>query len=1204
MRSLFLVRTVLVVLLLALALPATMPRASSAQAGVAAPPAFSVARGFYDAPFQLILSAASGLTIRYTLDGSTPSASQGAIYSGPITIATSASVRAVAYSASQSASPAVTHTYIFPAAVRAQSAAPPPGWPAVFAVADLNGSYPADYEMDPEVTGHPNNSAKFDQVLKSLPSLSLVTDLPNLWHPTAGIYLNPNAKSNSPQDPFGTLWEREVSLEWINPDGTSGFAQIAGASIDGQTSRRPHRQPKKEFRLNFDSKYGVAGLDFDLFDASLPASSFSQLLLRNGGNRSWSYFDRDQRREADYINDEFARRAWLDMGNLAPHGTYAHLYINGLYWGLYNVTEHLSPEFLVSYYGATTADYEIVQANDDAGNYPQAVAGTVDAWNQVITQLSGAAPVDNTLYQTIAAQVDVANLADYIIHAHYLGKTDWVSQGWHAYRATAAGDTRFKFMPLDNDTGLNKVIENTTAITDTVGSQDSPDSVFRRLMSNAEFRQVLVDRFYKHIDAPNGALTTPLCSDRYDELATMIDQAVIAESARWGDYMRDVYPPTNVAPKGLPAYLHSRDLPLEYTDPAGAVVDADQKTWVEVRDEKLGAYCDDRDSTLESQYVANGWYAPALQAPTSSQAGGTIEAGENVTLSNPNGVGAIYYTTDGSDPRLQFGALSPTAVAGASVTINGNVTLKARVYNSGAGAWSPLLEQRFFIEQSFSSLVINEVHYGPIAPAGENPNDYEFIELYNRSGSTAINLEGVTFSSGVYYRFPAGATIPAGGYLALASNAASFQARYGFAPDGVFTGNLLNGGETLELSDPAGAPIDSVSYQSVSPWPTGANAGGGSLSLSSPGSNNALPTSWVASRLNGGTPRAANNATPAGKSQPTLTISAPASITYGVPLPIDATANVAGSFSYNPPLSTVLNAGADQPVQVIFTPNDGNAYVGVNEQVVIDVNRAPLTITALNKIKQVGTANPPLEASYSGFVNNDTAASLDVPPTLSTTADINSPIGDYPITVSGAFDPNYSITYVGGILTVTNKVVPTIAWSAPAPIVYGTKLSATQLNAVATSGAGGPEVAGVYSYNPPLGAALNAGPGQVLAVTFTPSDTESYVAVTKNVSIDVTKAPLTITAENKRKLVGAANPPLTASYQGFVNGDTAASLDVPPSLATTATASSPVGLYPITVSGAEDANYAISFVDGVLTVATTLEEEPPTYTINLPLLAR
>src|SRR5207245_6113326 len=78
-------------------------------------------------------------------------------------------------------------------------------------------------------------------------------------------------------------------------------------------------------------------------------------------------------------------------------------------------------------------------------------------------------------------------------------------------------------------------------------------------------------------------------------------------------------------------------------------------------------------------------------------------------------------------------------------------------------------------------------------------------------------------------------------------------------------------------------------------------------------------------------------------------------------------------------------------------------------------------------------------------------------------------------------------------------------------------------------------------------------------------------------SLEVTPATLTITADDKTKVYGAALPVLTASYSGFVNGDTSASLSTPVSLSTTATANSPVGKYEILASGAADPNYIITF---------------------------
>ena len=154
---------------------------------------------------------------------------------------------------------------------------------------------------------------------------------------------------------------------------------------------------------------------------------------------------------------------------------------------------------------------------------------------------------------------------------------------------------------------------------------------------------------------------------------------------------------------------------------------------------------------------------------------------------------------------------------------------------------------------------------------------------------------------------------------------------------------------------------------------------------------------------------------------------------------------------------------------------------------------------------------------------------------------------------------------------------PVISWSNPADLVYGTALSAAQLNATAS-------VPGGFAYNPPAGTVLAAGNGQVLSVTFTPTDTTSYLAGAKTVNVNVQKAPLSITADNKSMIKGAALPALSASCSGWVNGDSAAVLTGAVTLSTTASSSSAAGTYPIVASGATSPDYAMAYVNGVMTV--------------------
>ena len=167
------------------------------------------------------------------------------------------------------------------------------------------------------------------------------------------------------------------------------------------------------------------------------------------------------------------------------------------------------------------------------------------------------------------------------------------------------------------------------------------------------------------------------------------------------------------------------------------------------------------------------------------------------------------------------------------------------------------------------------------------------------------------------------------------------------------------------------------------------------------------------------------------------------------------------------------------------------------------------------------------------------------------------------------------------------KATPTITWPTPANISYGTPLGNTQLDATASAIVNGQSVsvAGVYTYGTPAGTFLHAGNSQPLTVTFNPTDSTDFTSAMGATTITVSPAMLTLTANNQNKAYGATLPALTVSYSGFVNGDTPASLTTQPTVTTTATASSPAGNYAITVTGAVDPNYTITYVNGTLTIA-------------------
>jgi hypothetical protein len=345
-------------------------------------------------------------------------------------------------------------------------------------------------------------------------------------------------------------------------------------------------------------------------------------------------------------------------------------------------------------------------------------------------------------------------------------------------------------------------------------------------------------------------------------------------------------------------------------------------------------------------------------------------------------------------------------------------------------------------------------------------------------------------------------------------------------------------------------------------------------------------------------------------SAPVLSWATPAAITYGTPLSstqLNATSGgIAGTFAYTPAAGTVLPAGT-QTLSVTFTPTDSSDYSTQTATVTLVVNKAPLSVTPNNASKTYGTVNPAFTGSIVGLVNGDTITA-----TYASGATTSTVVGVYSTGVSaigatlsdpGNKLPNYTLTQNLGTLTIT-QVTTTLTWTTPAPITYGTPLSAIQLDA--TSGG----VAGTFAYTPAAGTVLPAG-SQLLSVTFTPTDGADYSAAIATATLTVNKAPLTVTPSPASKVYGAANPAFTGSITGLVAGDT-----ITATYASGATTTTPVGVYSSGVDaiaatlsdpGNKLGNYTLTQNVGTLTItqATTVLTwaNPAPITYGTPLSA-
>lgn len=800
---------------------------------------FSHDRGFYDLPFALeITTRTPGAEIRYTTNGTVPSLTNGLVYMGLIPISGTTVLRAAAFKQGLQPSNVDTHTYFFLDDVLRQSATgqPPPGWPSSW------GANTRDYGMDPEVVDSPSYRSTIKEDLKTIPSISVVMNLNDLFNPNTGIYANPR------QD--GRAWERPSSVELIHPDGSEGFQVNAGIRIRGGYSRSTSN-PKHAFRLFLREEYGDDKLRYPLF-GERGADEFDNIDLRTFQNYSWS-FEGDSR--GVFIRDQFSRDTQLDMGHHAERGNYYHLYINGQYWGLYNTAERPEASYGETYFGGDKEDYDVVKV--ESGPYSVvATDGDLQAWTRLYN-LAKAGLGTDAAYQRIQGRnpdgtsnpeyenlLDIPNLIDYMLVILYGGNLDapisnflgnTAPNNWYGIR-DRNGREGFRFFAHDSEHTLLNVNEDRTGpypAGDSSVVKSSPQWLWQKLQANAEFRLRVADHVHRHF-FNGGALTVPAVTERFLERKMEIDRAVVGESARWGD--------------------SKRSTPLTR-----------DRDWVNAVNNILNNYFPRRSDIVLNQLKADGLY-PSVAAPSFSQHGGTVSRGYALSMTAPAGV--IYFTRNGSDPRLRGGEVAPGAIRyEGPVSLLESGMVKARVLNNGV--WSALTEADFSLIQTFTELLITEIHYNPRPDADGNSEDLEFIELKNVS-TDEMDLSGVRFTQGISFTFPLGTRLGSGQFMVLASSARHFTNRYPQAPlFGTYQGQLDNSGETIALVHAAGAPIVSVTYQDKTPWPVSADGAGYSLVPVNPNANPDpnLAQHWRAGSQLGGSPGADDAGQVAGRVQ-------------------------------------------------------------------------------------------------------------------------------------------------------------------------------------------------------------------------------------------------------------------------------------------------------------------------------------------------
>ncbi|MDE0890564.1 MAG: lamin tail domain-containing protein [Planctomycetota bacterium] len=779
---------------------------------------FDISRGFFDSPVTVTLTCEeSGAEIRYTTDGSEPGVGVGQIYSAPLTFNGTTCVRAVGLQLGMAPSRVSTRTYLFTADVLSQdqAGAIAGGFPAEWTVFDGtpwttydSGTHPgAWYGYDTSVMAL-HTDEELREALLSIPSVSLVMSMDDWfgYNPPAGPFgIYPNIAYE------GAEWERAVSMEWIEPESDDGFQINCEVAMQGGSGSSITYASQGSMAIKFKKAFGPTELEYQLFE-DLKVDEFDTLILDSGNQNSiHANAGLSTKRHAQCMRDQFMMDLQDSIGQPAAAGRHAHVFINGLYWGLYNLHERPDEDWAANHAEGSPEEYDWVKeghmfaGNNHDFDHPTSPG----SWKTAIEIAANGLDVGDMWlgtpsYEALQEKIDLENYIDYMLINFYGGHLDWPGQNWMATSHTRNSDDfadvnplgRFRFHSWDAETTLNWV--GVTAVNDgwydrtyvgTGTNEDSSAYLYGKLRNHPEFRVLFADRAQRML-APGGGLyvapgaevagTTYVLgqnapADLYYARSSQIETAVRLTFARWGNYFH--------AP--------------------GSVSAAD---WNVERARILEDFFPVRSDVLVQQLrAATPSLYPTIDAPVFSQHGGHMDAEFGLIISNASG--AVYYTIDGSDPRLEGGFISPSALLYSGPILLPEAYVQVRARALFGAEWSAE------IQASFSRVRISEIMARNESGLTDEQGELEdWVELSNES-LQSVDLSGWFLSDDPLnpreWEIPSGTVLAPGALLLVwADNDvtdgplhASFQ--------------LSSAGESLSLSAPLGDSevlVDSISF--------------------------------------------------------------------------------------------------------------------------------------------------------------------------------------------------------------------------------------------------------------------------------------------------------------------------------------------------------------------------------------------------------
>ncbi|MCK5147944.1 CotH kinase family protein [bacterium] len=709
-------------------------------------PVFSQKSGFFQSSIHVALTSETGTAIYYTLDGSFPDTSS-IFYTVPITIDTTTVVRARSFSDSMLMSTVVTHSYLF----------------------DEN---------------------------TELPVISIATDPYFLFDDSVGITLGINVPvllgSPPPFDPnanFWHKWERPVHIEYFDTSGVCGFSQDAGLRLFGGAFGRQIVQ--KAFSLYARNKYGDSDFDYPLFSTK-PMKRYKRFLLRASSNDYNRTFFRDGMMNTLVIGQ-------MDIDYMAYEP--AIVYINGVFWGIYNIREKMNEFYPESNHGIDKDNVDLLEGTG------QASAGTEDHYQNLLTYIRSNDLSNDIHYNYVKSMIDITGCMNYFIAQIYFRNHDWLHQNIKFWREQSSTG-KYRWLLYDTDWGFGGEVHEgeeqyTTNSIAWAQNQGEASDFLVNLLKNDNFKNEFAQRMITHLNLtfnPHRVLQIieTLMMRIFPEMERQVNRwGAITDMAYWEEQIEVLREFARERSGWMITHLYSS---FELPDTTELIV--------EVSDPMAG-YVKVMDTPVPVPIDAGPWF-------------------KNIPI------------------KLQAVARAGYKFSG----WHGNYSVETDTVTISITDTTWMFA--VFEASSKPSLVISEIHYNASKTLQGIDDDYEFIELIN-TGSEKINLTGWQFNKGLTFTFPANSYINPAEAVVIASNKATYE-NNGYQVFQFTDGSLTNSGEKIWLVNSTGMVMDSVDYDDQAPWATTPDGDGPSLELRDLLLDNGVAANWQASSEVGGTP--------------------------------------------------------------------------------------------------------------------------------------------------------------------------------------------------------------------------------------------------------------------------------------------------------------------------------------------------------------